>query len=216
MGFARHESTACGHVNPPAPEFGAVHCSGPGAGSRRCWGSDEMRCLPLGLAAWRTRRAACPPARRSGVVGEPPRTRLAERTTDPDGEVATLRALLDELELERGRSSAARVGATWLRILALCTTRSAGWEVLCTVDDPEGVLREIACVHSPDGQLLFIATIRFGTTHRPRPWRSPPARRRRSRCRRQARRTRTWWPGSPPQSGRRGCAPTRPAPRARR
>jgi hypothetical protein len=119
MGFARHESTACGPVNPPAPEFGAVHCSGPGAGSRRCWGSDEMRCLPLGLAAWRTRRAACPTARRSGVVGEPPRTRLAERTTDPDGEVATLRALLDELELERGRSSAARVGATWLRILAL-------------------------------------------------------------------------------------------------
>ena len=32
--------------------------------------------------------------------------------------------------------------------------------VLCTVDDPEGALREIARVLRPDGQLLFIEHVR--------------------------------------------------------
>ncbi|HEX5142724.1 MAG TPA: class I SAM-dependent methyltransferase [Mycobacterium sp.] len=51
--------------------------------------------------------------------------------------------------------------------------------VLCTVDDPEGALREIARVLRPDGQLLFIehvrATSRFVAACQDRmlaPWRS--------------------------------------------
>src|ERR1700752_750767 len=35
--------------------------------------------------------------------------------------------------------------------------------VLCTVDDPEGTLREIARVLRPDGQLLFIEHVRAGS-----------------------------------------------------
>jgi ubiquinone/menaquinone biosynthesis C-methylase UbiE len=35
--------------------------------------------------------------------------------------------------------------------------------VLCTVDDPEGALREIARVLRPDGQLLFIEHVRAGS-----------------------------------------------------
>jgi ubiquinone/menaquinone biosynthesis C-methylase UbiE len=64
--------------------------------------------------------------------------------------------------LER-QARAARILAAPAECLPLadaCVDTVVSTLVLCTVDDPEGALREIARVLRPDGQLLFIEHVR--------------------------------------------------------
>jgi SAM-dependent methyltransferase len=91
-----------------------------------------------------------------------------------DGEVATLRALLDDLEpepamrrrLARRLQRHARVArivdapAERLPLADESVHTVVSTLVLCTVDDPESALREIARVLRPAGQLLFIEHVR--------------------------------------------------------